>query len=69
MHEAGLEVHFWTINDPAQMLELLRLGADGLVTDRDRSVRLRLLTVFAVSDSRNKLPAWEQIRAALGCHW
>jgi glycerophosphoryl diester phosphodiesterase len=34
MHAAGLELHYWTINDPQQMLELLRLGADGLVTDR-----------------------------------
>ena len=34
MHDAGLELHYWTINDPEQMLELLRLGADGLVTDR-----------------------------------
>ncbi len=34
MHQAGLELHYWTINDPNQMFELLRLGADGLVTDR-----------------------------------
>ena len=34
MHAAGLEIHYWTINDPEQMIELLRLGADGLVTDR-----------------------------------
>jgi glycerophosphoryl diester phosphodiesterase len=34
MHAAGLELHYWTINDPDQMVELLRLGADGLVTDR-----------------------------------
>ncbi|MEY4367715.1 MAG: hypothetical protein RLZ28_1130 [Actinomycetota bacterium] len=34
MQDAGLELHYWTINDPAQMLELLQLGADGLVTDR-----------------------------------
>ena len=33
-HSAGLEVHFWTINDPEQMRELILLGADGLVTDR-----------------------------------
>jgi len=32
--EAGVEVHFWTINDPHEMLRLLELGADGLVTDR-----------------------------------
>ncbi|MEY4993829.1 MAG: hypothetical protein RIS82_951 [Actinomycetota bacterium] len=31
---AGLEVHYWTINSPAEMRELIGLGADGLVTDR-----------------------------------
>lgn len=30
----GVEVHFWTINDPEQMKKLLSLGADGIVTDR-----------------------------------
>ncbi len=33
-HRAGVEVHFWTINDAADMDRLLDLGADGLVTDR-----------------------------------
>jgi len=31
---AGVEVHFWTINDATSMNRLLDLGADGLVTDR-----------------------------------
>lgn len=31
---ADNEVHFWTINDPGEMQELLALGADGIVTDR-----------------------------------
>jgi glycerophosphoryl diester phosphodiesterase len=30
----GVEVHFWTINDPQTMLELFALGAHGIVTDR-----------------------------------
>lgn len=34
LHAAGVEVHVWTINDPARMRELLELGVDGLVTDR-----------------------------------
>ncbi|MEN9752948.1 MAG: hypothetical protein RL670_639 [Actinomycetota bacterium] len=34
MHARGLEVHFWTINDPAEMKRLIALGADGIVTDR-----------------------------------
>lgn len=31
---SGNEVHFWTINDPKEMNRLLKLGADGIVTDR-----------------------------------
>ncbi len=34
MTAAGLEVHFWTINEVEQMKDLIRLGAHGIVTDR-----------------------------------
>ena len=34
LHDAGVEVHIWTVNDPARMNELLDLGVDGIVTDR-----------------------------------
>ena len=32
-HRNGLEVHIWTINDQAQMEEMLSLGVDGIITD------------------------------------
>jgi len=30
----GMEIHYWTINDPETMEELIELGADGIITDR-----------------------------------
>ena len=33
-HESGLHVHYWTIDDPDQMNELIGRGADGIMTDQ-----------------------------------
>lgn len=33
-HRAGMAVHAWTIDDEAEMRELIDLGVDGIMTDR-----------------------------------
>jgi len=32
-HDIGMQVDFWTINDPVEAAQLIALGADGIVTD------------------------------------
>ena len=37
-HEHGLAVHVWTINDEADMADLVALGVDGIISDRPSAV-------------------------------
>ncbi|MFV1979526.1 MAG: glycerophosphodiester phosphodiesterase family protein [Rhodothermia bacterium] len=32
-HRAGIEVHVWTVNEPSQMLTMMHLGVDNIMTD------------------------------------
>jgi glycerophosphoryl diester phosphodiesterase len=38
-HARGLQVHAWTINSRSEMLRLLALGVDGIMTDRAQLLR------------------------------
>ena len=39
VHDLGLQIHVWTINDAAEMRRLLDLGVDGIMTDRPAVLR------------------------------
>ncbi|SPT56816.1 glycerophosphodiester phosphodiesterase [Actinomadura madurae] len=48
-HRLGLQVHAWTVNDPAAMERLLDLGIDGIMTDE-------LITLRRIMSARGLWP-------------
>ncbi|WP_022899274.1 glycerophosphodiester phosphodiesterase family protein [Humibacter albus] len=52
VHDAGREVHVWTVNDPDEMREVLSMGVDGIVSDR-----CDLLAAVLAESSRRDAPA------------
>ena len=42
-HRLGVEIHVWTVNDPADMRRLVTAGVDGIVSDR-ADVAIRTLS-------------------------
>ncbi|TDD87092.1 glycerophosphodiester phosphodiesterase [Saccharopolyspora karakumensis] len=51
-HRWGVEVHVWTVDEPSEMLRLLDLGVDGLVSDRPDLLN-RLLRERAADPARS----------------
>ncbi len=38
-HDAGLQIHYWTVNDSSEMKRLLDAGADAIITDETATLR------------------------------
>jgi glycerophosphoryl diester phosphodiesterase len=43
LHDAGREIHVWTVNDPRRMSEMIDLGVDNIITD-EPGVLIAMLT-------------------------
>jgi glycerophosphoryl diester phosphodiesterase len=45
VHEQGLKVHYWTVDDPARMRALIDAGADGIMTKHPERLSSVLTTI------------------------
>jgi glycerophosphoryl diester phosphodiesterase len=59
-HHAGREVHTWTVDDAAEMDELLAAGVDGIFTNRPDVLRGRV-------DARTPRPSRRTVTVGPGC--
>lgn len=50
-HEHGIAVHVWTINEVKDMIEILDMGVDGIITDRPNLARNLLNTRYGEQDA------------------
>jgi glycerophosphoryl diester phosphodiesterase len=39
IHDAGLRLDVWTVNDPAEARRMIKLGVQGITTDRPQFLR------------------------------
>ena len=60
-HAAGKHVHSWTIDDPAEMIELLDRGVDGLMTDRTDILKDVLVARGPVDDGAREGPIMTEV--------
>ncbi len=51
-HQRGREVHVWTINDVAQLQDLIELGVDGVMTDYPRRMLAALSQLHSAQKPR-----------------
>lgn len=52
-HALGLEIHVWTVNRTPDMERLLRMGVDGLMSDRPGLLRKIAARTFTASDDND----------------
>ena len=60
-HANGLQVHVWTVNDPAEMELYLDLGVDGIISDRPDLLKEVLVSRGQWRTSVS-LPGWKLFR-------